>query len=260
MGRSDGNTLNAAKHIAVYAKVVGIQTSLLVQSLSYHDVKRMISIDDDEVVHAGDDPLSSLLVDGITQLSCSDEYCEIHPIASISALFDTGDLQRSLKPRLFMAISLRDNVQLVGCVTTCLFLKDSSLGTDLFSHSYCSKNSLPRFSNWLFVDIVASRAKPSGGLLLVHAILQCCRLKLHGCCAVAVSNGGHKLLKSLNFSSYKFKEHGSVRHMCYLRTQDISFKHIKQHLKFAGSERIIDEICWRDSLSTRALSSLVGRC
>ena len=264
MVSASDHALDTTKHISVYAKLVSLNTSLFVQNLSYYDVKRMITVEsgseEDEVI-ASDEPLAQMLVSSITGLSCEDDHCTIKPIGSLASLFQKGELPRSLKPRLYMAIKLRDGVEIVGCVTTCLFLRDESLGTNIFSNAFCSKNGLPRFdAKWLFIDIVASKAKPSGGLLIVHSILQACRQKMTGVNAIAVSAGGLKLLKGLGFTCHRFKEYGSFRHMCHLRVSDVSFSKIKKHLHFEGNDSLVEDICWRESLSARALSSIVGRC
>ena len=49
--------------------------------------------------------------------------------------------------------------------------------------------------------------------------------------------------------------------MCYLRLpRDLSFAHVKRKLRFEGDTEIVESVCWRDSLSARAQSSVVGRC
>ena len=261
MVRADNSDLDQPKHVAAYCKLVGIQSGLLVQTLSYNDVKRMVVIDD-EHVEAGDDPLASLLVDGLEALESDD--ASIQPIGSIAALFDAGSVQRSLKPRLFAAFSLRDGVTMVGAVVACVYSRDEALGTNLFSHSYCSNHSLPRFdARWGFIDVISAQpaGKPAGSLLTLHAILAAHRAKLTGVCAVAATAAGHRLLRALNFTCVAYREHGSQRYMCYLRLpQDLSFAHVKRKLRFDGDTDIVESVCWRDSLSARALSSVVGRC
>jgi len=263
MVSADDEGLNAARHIATYAKLIGLQTGLLVQSLSYADVARMVSIDSEtEEVEAGDDPLSTLLVEGMEALACEDDRCEIRPIASIAALFDRGPLQKSLKSKLYMAMSLRDTpIRLAAALVTSLFLRDETLGTQLFTQSYCVTHGLPRFDkSWTFIDIVASRASPAGGLLVVHAVLAATRAKQKGICAVAATSGGHRLLRSLGFTCHAFRDHGQ-RHMCYMRLPaELSFQRVMQRLRFEGGRDIVESVCWRDALSSRALSSVVGRC
>ena len=261
MVRVSNADLNTQRHMATYARIVGIQTSLLVQQLAYNDVKRLVSISDEEVEINGDDPLAPIIVQGLASLDSNDGKTEIRPLGSIAALFEPGQLQRSLKPRLLIALSLDDGVELVGALVSCLFVRDETLGTELFSQSYCTAHSLPRFGDtWLFIDMVASRAKPSGGLLVVHAILAAQRSKLTGICAVAVSAGGLRLFRSLGFAVHRFRD-GNWRHMCYLRLpQELSFEKIMRHLHFNGDDKIVESICWREPLSTRAKYSVVARC
>ena len=87
------------------------------------------------------------------------------------------------------------------------------------------------------------------------------RIATQGVCAVAVTGAGHRLLKSLNFTSYAFREDGAQRHMCYLKLPDgLSFAHVKRKLRFDGDTQIVESVCWREPLSARAKSSVIGRC
>ena len=127
------------------------------------------------------------------------------PTGAIAALFDAGTLQKSLKPKLLMALSLRDGVSVDGCLVQCLFARDDALSTELFTQAYCAHHKLPRFdARWGFIDVVASRKAPCGALLVLHAVLNAARSRppLQGVCAVAVTGMGQRLLKSLNFTCY----------------------------------------------------------
>ena len=249
--------LNSHKHLAVYAKAICIQTSLLVQTLNYNDIKRMVDISDEEV-EAGDSPLAELIVEGLEQL----ETNNVRPIGSIASLFDRGDLQRSLKPRLYIGFHLRDGVSMVGALVTCLFTKDETLGTNMFTNQWCTTNKVPRLdARWSFIDIVASSMTPCGALLVLHAILAAARGRLVGVCAVAASLAGQRLLHALNFTCVPYRERGSNRHFCFLRLpQDLSFSHVKIKLRFEGDTQLVESVCWREALSARAKSSVVGRC
>ena len=263
--RQDNQGLNGTKHIQTYVKVIGIQTGIMVQQLNYHDVKRMVEIpssDEDEVEALDDDPLAEILVDALDDLASETERCEIKPLGAIGALFDTGDLQRSLKPKLLMAVSLRGGVSVDGCLVQCLFTRDDALSTTLFTQSYCAQHGLPRFdARWGFIDVVASRKAPCGALLVLTAVLNAARARLQGVCAVAVTTGGNTLLRALNFTSHPFREDGAQRHMCYLRLPaDLSFTHVKRKLHFDGDKEIVESFCWREPLSARAKSPVIGRC
>ena len=94
-----------------------------------------------------------------------------------------------------------------------------------------------------------------------HAILAASRSKLAGICAVAVTGAGHRLLRSLNFTCVPFRERGAQRYICYLKLpRDLSFAHVKRKLRFEGDTQLVQSICWRDPVSARAQSSVVGRC
>jgi hypothetical protein len=260
MVSADNADLSHPKHLTTYIKLVGIQTGLLVQALNYHDVKRMVDIDD-ETVEAGEDPLSEMLIEALEEMETDDD-AEIKPIGSIAALFDRGDVPRELKPRLYACFSLRDGVSMIGALVTCLFTRDETLGTSILSQSWCASHNLPRFDGrWSFIDVIVSQQRPAGALLVMHAILAASRARKAGVCAVAVTSAGHRLLRSLNFTCVPYRERSSQRHMCYLRLpQDLSFTHMKRKLHFDGDNQIVGSICWRDSLSASAKSSIVGRC
>ena len=260
MVSADNADLSNPKHLQTYAKLIGIQTGLLVQALNYNDVKRMVDIDDEDV-EPGDDPLAEILIDGLQEMETDDD-AEIRPIGSVAALFDKGDLQKSLRPRLLAAYSLRDGVSMVGAVVTCLFARDETLGTSILTQSWCASHSLPRFdARWSLIDVIASQQQPAGALLTLHAILAASRARMAGVCAVAATAAGHRLLRSLNFTCVAFRERGSQRHICYLRLpQDLSFAHVKRKLRFDGDVQIVGSVCWRDSISARAKYSIVGRC
>ena len=215
-------------------------------------------------VEARDDrpALAAILVDALYELASNTDRCEIKPLGAIASLFDKGPLQKSLKPKLLMAISLRDGVSVDGCLVSCLFARDDALGTSLFTQAYCTRHGLPRFdARWGLIDVVASKKAPSGALLVLHTILGMARAKLQGVCAIAVSSAGHRLLKSLNFTCVSFKDKGAARHICHLKLpNDLSFTHVKRRLRFDGDTELVESVCWREPLSARAKSSVVGRC
>ena len=114
--------LNSARNLSIYAKIIGIQTGTLVQQLSHAAVKRMVDIpsdDDEEVTARGDDPLAAILVGALRELASEQGVSQIRPLGAISALFDQGALQRSLRPKLLTAVTLRGGVSMDACRATC---------------------------------------------------------------------------------------------------------------------------------------------
>ena len=259
--REEDLRMNNHKHMSTYVKIVSIQTGIMCLQLNWNDVRRLVDIDGDDLQANTDDPLGTILVDGLEQLKSETDDTDIQPSGSICALFETGDLQRSLKARLHMVISVRDGVEMVGGCVSCFFMCDAALGTSLFTHKYCIQHTLPRFgSTWMLLDIVASRRRPAGALLTTHAIISACRAKCAGICAIAVSPGGLKLTKSLNFTCHKFMEKKAIRHMCFLKLPtDLNFQAVIKHLTFQGDAEIVDSICWREPLSKNS-NSIIGRC
>lgn len=260
---SDNTDLNLERHVGTYARIVGIQAGILLQKLSYSDVRRLVAIDDEDVEATGEDPLSTILVDGLDDLA-DDREAEIRPKGSVAALFEHGELQRSLRPRLLGAYPLRGgDVALGGALVSCLYTRDEALGTTLFTQEYCARHGLPRFDvRWAFIDVVASARPPCGALLVVTAMLEAARRRCAGVCAVAATGAGHRLLRALNFTCHAYRERGTQRHMCYLRLPgDLSFAAIKRKLRLEGdAASIVESVCWREPLSARAKYSVIGRC
>ena len=260
--RRTDTRMNHQKHLTTYAKIVGIESGIMIQKLSYNETRKLVLIDQEEVVFVSTDPLGEILVSGLKMLESEAESTVIKPLGSVSALFETGTLQRSLNPRIHLANSVRDGVKVVGAIVSCSFTCDETLGTTRFDPQYCAKNDLPKFgSNWLLIDVVASRLKPSGALLTTHAILEACKARCVGVCAVAVSAAGLKLLKDLNFASHSFKDKKTTRNMCYMKLSDLSFSVVARTLKFKDDDKIVESICFRDPHTKRAMqSSMIGRC
>lgn len=250
------------KNVATYLKIASIQTGLLLQSLNYYSVKRMVEIIDDEVDVDSDceDGLAELFVEALSRLSTTVGKTDVTPLLSISALFETGALQRSLKPQCCMAMDLRDNAKIVGCLISCRYIQDETLGTQLFTPAFCQRHRCPRFNReWCFVDVVSSKKKPSGSLLLANSLVIALRQKLAGLVLVAVSTTMRDLCTSIGFTSVQYNDRGP-RYLCYLRMNDLTFENIMKKLRFPGDKVVVEDICWRLGLTSKTATRVIGRC
>ena len=252
--RTDVLTLSTSTQMQTYAQLIGIQSGLLVQTVSYHDVKFLV---DHDVSPTGQsDPFLQMIADGLRR-----NITKIRPLGSMATLFNRGDeMPRTSNPRLFIAISLRGGVDVLASCLSCVFAKDATFGTSLFSRHFCSKHGLPRLdTKWWLID-VASSTIHSGALVILHAILSAARAKLTGVCALAMGDG-LRLLRSMNFTCVPFHEGSRKRHVCFMNLRrDLSFTKLNKQMRFAGDAQMIDSAGWNPPLSMRAVSSVIGWC
>ena len=252
---ADDPAWDVTRHIASYVRIVGVASGILCQSLSYADVRRLVSIDDESIEARGDDPLATEFVDGFSSF----DGASIEPSKSIAALFDTG-FAKTLKPRALLAHDLRAGAALVGVLTVCKFAVDGSLATDKFTRNYCRTHGLPNLERYLLVDVVMSRRKPAGSLLLLAVILQASRSRppQAGVCCVAVTTAGRDMCAGLGFELHAFRDQGQ-RWLCHLALEDIQMSNVMDRLHFGGRNKVAS-MCWRWGLTSASSDRLVGRC
>ena len=261
---SDDKRLDQSRFFALYSRLAQIQLGTLVNVYDYYSIKRMISVDGDEVAVDTDDPLAERIVDGIKELPSVERdgkgELSIDPPASMAALFQEHHLARSLKPKLFVGFDLHDEARVCGMLTLCTFERDGALSTNRLTQSYCQSNGLPRIdANWLLVDVVASSKQGTGALLLLSAIVQALRVKRAGIVSIAVTRGGRRLFQSFGFSvEHSWKERGGVRHLCYARMPDIHLADLHKRLRVHNA--LLTDVCFRNGLTPTSMHNLVGRC
>jgi hypothetical protein len=262
MPRTGSSGFDTPKNIANYLRIVLTQAGLLVQTLAYNDVRRLVQIDSDDVSVNSDceDGLAQVFVEGLERLQQSTRSTDVMPLASIAALFENGELQRSLKPKCTMVMDLRSQAEVVACMIFCRYIRDETLGTHVFTAAFLQRYDAPGFSDqWLFVDVVSSRKKPGGAVLLVTAILASAKQKMVGVCLVAVSALMRDLCLSLGFTVLLYKDHGT-RYLCYMKNADFHFDLVMKKLRFTGDKRIVEDVCWRNGLTSRTKDRVIGRC
>ena len=178
-------TYNSKKHIEKYLKLVQNTIGVLVQTLNYNDVRRLIDIDGVNVSRKGNDVLGEIIVDKMGTLCDSDL---LDSKRSLASLFDTGNLPKSLNPKVYICYDLRDNSKFIGVMVACKFVQDEDLGTLKFNDAYCSANGLPaNLASYVFIDVFCSSRAPSGTLLIVNAFLDAAKRRpAAGLCAVAI--------------------------------------------------------------------------
>lgn len=264
----DHDDYNSAKSIGTFVKLAQISLGTMVQSYSYHAIKRLIEVDsEEETIHAAsEDPLATLLIEASkklrhTERSGSIEF-EVEPSVSLAVLFDSGSpLAKALKPKLFLAYDLRKDAAICGFCSVCAWSRDDSLGTDKFTHAYCRDHSLPRFDgSWLLVDVVASSKRMTGALLVLQAYLLACRQKHAGICAVAVTKGGKSLFQTLGFETHTFRDAGASKALVYARAGSLAMATIQKRLEYAGDKTVLSKVCWRFGLTAKTSDRLMTRC
>jgi hypothetical protein len=260
----DDARLNQTKFLQLYGRLAQIQLSTLVNSYNYHSIKRLLCVEGDDVEACADDPLSHVLVEGIKQLPSLERADggeqEVDAPASMAALFQEHELARALKPKLFAAFDLRAGGRVCGVLTCCSFERDDALSTSRFTQAYCAQHGLPRVgNNWLLVDVVASAKQGTGALLVLQAIVAAARAKYTGICSVAVTKGGRRLFDAFNFSTdHSWRERGGTRHFAYARMDQIHLADIHKRLRIHGM--LVEDVCFRNGLTTRSAHTLIGRC
>ena len=273
--RYEGNL----KILTTYHRLAGIALGVVTPpSLTFHMVRRLISVDEEtEEVSANEestDPLAQLLVEAASSMAFSEEtsshVMDVDASASLAALFD-GDAAKSLKPRLFVAISVRatssssasagdEDARICGLLTTCEWTRDATLGTERFTQKELSKLGAPRLdSSWLLIDVVASKRRGCGVLLALQAYLLACKSRqYHGVVALAVTRAGRQLFEKLGFATHAYREGGVSKALCYARAGSLSLMQIRRRLAFPGSTTLLESYCYREGV--RDADKIYSRC
>ena len=63
--REEDLRMNNHKHMSTYVKIVSIQTGIMCLQLNWNDVRRLVDIDGDDLQANTDDPLGTIIVDGL---------------------------------------------------------------------------------------------------------------------------------------------------------------------------------------------------
>ena len=258
---------NTTKNITHYIRMASISLGILVQSLSFLDVRRLIQIDesgeeDEASVKDGQhDYLAKVLIDQVPEI-CDSSL--IKYTSGLATLFKSDRAHRELLPRVFLAWDLRDSSKLVGACNTLRFVCDEAIGTSILTDAYLSKNSLPRFdTQWTLLDIICSRRSPAATLLAmsVYAAVSKGRTrKAVGLLAISINERSRKVFHKLGFMEHKFKSQGDTRYLMYCRIESVRMTNVLSRLTFAENELMVQSVCFRGGLTKKTAGNIYDRC
>ena len=116
-------------------------------------------------------------------------------------------------------------------------------------------------ADWLLVDVIASKKRGSGALLILQAYMLACRARdKAGVCAVAVTRSGKKLFADLGFESFSFRDDGLSKSLMFARANGLALSKMIERLHFPGSKVMLEDICFRFGLTDKTSDRVLGRC
>ena len=261
---SDSESYNEPKSLTSLLRVASSQLGITTATLSYHEVRRLVDIDDEEVEAKEDaeDDMAEALVDASESLAYTERVggneVTVEPLSSIALLFDVE--AKDLKARVLLAMDSRRSLDISAILVCCDFARDDGLGTTRFTAAYCTQHRLPRFdSSTLFIDVVSSGASPRGAgtLLVLTAYLLAGRSrKYNKCVTVAVTEKGKKLFRDLGWEEHRYRE-GGPRSLFYIGKGEMTAQNVQARL------RLDDEVkgrCFRPGASARTADKRYARC
>lgn len=253
---------NRVKLITLYCNICQIESGLMPQLLSYFDLRRLLTVRDEDISTRGDDYLSEVLVERLRPL-CHTPGDMLDPNASLAALAEIGPVPKSYQGRALMIWDLRNSVALAGCVIGCRFMPDATLGTARFSEEYIAAKRLPPdLGSMLFVDVVCSKRQPAatlGVMTFFKIASRTRRNKMVGVAGIAIHKRALALFSGLGFASHEYREQGQTRWLCWLHTADLKMDKVASRLAFEGSDDVF-KICYRKGLTPKAQGNAIARC
>ena len=263
---SESESYSTPKSLKSMLEVASSERGVNIIQLSYHDVRRLVDIDDEEVLakEEADDSLASSFVEAAELLSHEERVgsseVTVDPIASIALLFDAGEA-KAFKARCFLAVNSRSALDICGMLVCSSFTRADGLGTSRFNASYCSEHGIPRLdANTLLIDVVASSGTPNGcgTLLVLAAYLFACRSKSYNrVCTVAITAQGKALFRNgLQWEEHNFRQ-GSPRTLFWIDTGDMQAQYVSERLRLDDS---VKDTCWRPGASARTRDKRYPRC
>ena len=135
----DNQSYDKPASLHTFLKLTCASKSIVLSSLGYYDVRRLIDIDDEEVVakEDADDELGEEIVEACEELEAEERVgnsiVTVEPLQSIAALFEVGEA-KTLKPKLHLAYHTRSDTSLYICgvLVACSFTADDTLSTSKF--------------------------------------------------------------------------------------------------------------------------------
>jgi hypothetical protein len=258
-GYSTPSSLNSLMRVATSSLGVNVIR------LSYHQTRRLVDIDDEDVTPSedADDDLSEALISAAEDLVYTERRgsteVSVEPLQSIALLFDTGEA-KSVKARLFLAVDARHSLDISAMLIACDFTRVDGLGTTRFTNAYCRSNSIPNLdSSTLFIDVVASAANPRGaGTLLVLAcyLLATRSQKYRRVATIAVTDKGRAAFRALGWEEHSYRESGA-RTLFWIDTGELKAADVQARLRLDDS---VKSRCFRKGASQRTSNKRFARC
>ena len=144
---SDSESYNEPKSLTSLLRVACSQLGITTATLSYHEVRRLVDIDDEDVEAKEDaeDDMAEALVDAAESLAYTERAggneVSVEPLSSIALLFDSGEA-KDLKARVLLAMDSRRALDISAILVCCDYTREDSLGTSRFTAAYCTVRSL----------------------------------------------------------------------------------------------------------------------
>ena len=257
-GYSTPSSLNSLMRVATSSLGVNVIR------LSYHQMRRLVDIDDEVVTPSedADDDLAEALVEAAEELAYTERVgnteVSVEPLQSIALLFDSGEA-KSVKARLFLAVDARRSLDISAMLIACDFTRVEGLGTNRFTQAYCTQHSIPRLdSSTLFIDVVASAANPRGAgtLLVLACYLLAQRSQKYRVATVGVSNQGKKLFRDMGWEEHNYRE-GGPRTLFWIETGELKAADVQARLRLDDS---VKSRCFRKGASARTANKRYARC
>ena len=258
-----------ARNISKYVELAQTSLGIHTFSLSFHDVKRLILVDESDpefdVGKAREDStdyLSKMLTEQVGAFCDTDlvSYCQ-----SLGTLFKSDKQHRELLPRVWLAIDLRNHASCVGALNSLRYPgPDASVSTEFLTPQFIQKNDLPQFdASWILVDLVCSNRSPTASLLVMSVFRGATRGRARrptGIMAVSINERSRKTFSRLGFSEIAFRSHGKMRWLMYANTSDITMSKVMERLRFDENTLLLSEICYRSGLQKKTEDKIYGRC
>jgi hypothetical protein len=277
-GYNTMRSLNTVLHTSLIA--MGI---MILPPLTFADVNRLVKITDDdppEIESRNTEPndrLASLLISSLDLLTVDG----VSPVGSVTFLFHPEGKKDN--PNLFLAYGLNNgkkNPSICGALTLCEWQPDKKeLSTNgiiidrkerLSIQEYLMQTYQLRLQkeNTLFIDIVVSKCRGTGSLLVLSAYLKMMRSrKYNSLAAMAVTAEGNRLFEGLGFTRYEITERRTLWH---IKKGQLNGQQVQQRLHWndlkiewktknrQSHQELLKPICWRHSPKSK--TGLVSRC
>lgn len=249
--------LNEPRHLTQYISLSEVALGIKIVQLSYNDVRRMLEVGEERVKDRGTDPIGKLLAtEGANVCGDALDY-----LSGVSTLFQSGQLARTLGPKVLLAFDARDGLKLVGVCNLCRWYVDPALSTEHWTPAALEKEGLPKFTTegWMFCDLICSVRSPSASLIAATAMTIAARQRVHrpiGLVVICINAKSHSTFRRLGFQSKAFRSKGEQRWICWCRIDSFKIEALLRRLRWEGNELAL-KLCYRQAVRGEAM---IPRC